>query len=100
MERDDGSIAAIDFGWNFDRSLLQRHAALIDGQSIECRAVEAGKTLEPAKRAFGVFLDCWDQGILLRTTGDTVALSPPLIIEREQLDRLVDTLRAAIRRAA
>ncbi|MGA0610962.1 aspartate aminotransferase family protein [Caldimonas sp. KR1-144] len=55
---------------------------------------------EPAKRAFGVFLDCWEQGVLIRTTGDTIALSPPLIIERPQIDRIVDTLRAAIRRAA
>ena len=37
---------------------------------------------EPAKRAFNVFLDCWEQGVLLRTTGDTVALSPPLIIDK------------------
>lgn len=55
---------------------------------------------EPTKRAFGVFLDCWQQGVMLRTTGDTVAMSPPLIIERAQIDQLVDTLRQALRRAA
>jgi beta-alanine--pyruvate transaminase len=55
---------------------------------------------EPAKRGFGVFLDCYEQGVLIRTTGDTVALSPPLIIERGQIDRLVDTVRGALRRAA
>ena len=55
---------------------------------------------EPAKRAFGVFLDCYDKGVFVRTTGDTVALSPPLIIEPGQIDQLVDTLRGAIRRAA
>jgi beta-alanine--pyruvate transaminase len=55
---------------------------------------------EPAKRAFGVFLDCWQQGAMIRTTGDTIALSPPLIIEKPHVDRLVDTLRSAIRRAA
>ncbi len=55
---------------------------------------------EPAKRAFDVFLDCYDRGLLIRTTGDTIALSPPLIIEREQIDQIVDTLRAAITRAA
>jgi beta-alanine--pyruvate transaminase len=36
----------------------------------------------------------------VRTTGDTVALSPPLIIERSQIDQIVDLLRGAIRRAA
>lgn len=55
---------------------------------------------EPAKRAFNVFLDCWEQGVLIRTTGDTVALSPPLIIERAHIDRIIDTVRAALRRAA
>ena len=54
----------------------------------------------PAKRAFDIFLDCFEQGVLVRTTGDTVALSPPLIIWREQIDELVDTLRGAIRRHA
>ncbi len=54
---------------------------------------------EPAKRGFNVFLDCYDKGVMVRTTGDTVALSPPLIIEPGQIDQLVDTLRAAIRRA-
>jgi beta-alanine--pyruvate transaminase len=55
---------------------------------------------EPGKRAFNVFLDCWDKAVMIRTTGDTVALSPPLIIEREHIDRIVDTLRGALRRAA
>jgi beta-alanine--pyruvate transaminase len=55
---------------------------------------------EPAKRAFNVFLDCWDNGVLLRVTGDIVALSPPLIIEKPQIDRIVDVLGAAIKRCA
>ena len=54
----------------------------------------------PAKRAFDIFLDCFQKGVLIRTTGDTLALSPPLIIERGQIDQLVDTLRGAIRRHA
>ncbi|MCU0922508.1 MAG: aminotransferase class III-fold pyridoxal phosphate-dependent enzyme, partial [Burkholderiaceae bacterium] len=55
---------------------------------------------EPAKRAFNVFLDCYDKGVMLRVTGDIVAISPPLIIERQQIDQIVDTLRGAIQRAA
>ncbi len=53
---------------------------------------------EPAKRAFEVFLDCWEQGVLIRTTGDTIALSPPLIIEKSHIDRIVSTVSDAIRR--
>ena len=55
---------------------------------------------QPTQRAFDVFLDCYDKGLLIRTTGDTIALSPPLIIERGHIDQIVDTLRGAIRRAA
>ena len=55
---------------------------------------------EPGKRAFNVFLDCWEKGLLVRTTGDTIALSPPLIIEENHLAQIVDTLSAAIRRAS
>ncbi len=58
----------------------------------------AGIPGAPAKRAYDVFLDCWQQGVLVRTTGDIVALSPPLIIEPAQIDQLVETLRRALRR--
>ena len=54
----------------------------------------------PAKRAFDIFLDCFQKGLLIRTTGDTLALSPPLIVERAQIDQMVDTVRGAIRRHA
>jgi beta-alanine--pyruvate transaminase len=33
---------------------------------------------------------------LIRTTGDTIALSPPLIITREEIDTLFSTLRAVL----
>ena len=54
----------------------------------------------PTKRAFDIFLDLYEKGILVRTTGDIVALSPSLIVERAQIDQIVDMLRGAIRRAA
>jgi len=55
---------------------------------------------EPTKRAFNVFLDCWDKGLLIRTTGDIIALSPPLIIEKSHIERIVETLTASIKRQA
>ena len=71
-----------------------RNIGLVGG--IELKPLDG----QPAKRAFNVFLDCWDQGLLIRTTGDTVALSPPLIIESHHIERIIDTLRGALRRAA
>ena len=55
---------------------------------------------QPTKRAFDIFLDCWRQGMLMRTTGDILALSPPLIVEPGQIDQIVENLRHAIRRVA
>ncbi len=55
---------------------------------------------EPGKRAFDVFLDCWERGVLVRTTGDTVALSPPLVIEPQHIEQIAGTLARAIKRAA
>ncbi|HJV71114.1 aspartate aminotransferase family protein [Ideonella sp.] len=54
----------------------------------------------PTLRAFDVFLDCYEAGVLIRTTGDTIALSPPLIIERAQIDQIVGTLATALKRVA
>jgi beta-alanine--pyruvate transaminase len=49
----------------------------------------AGK---PTARAFEAFRRCYEKNVLVRTTGDTIALSPALIIEKRQIDQLVETL--------
>ena len=54
----------------------------------------------PGARGYEVFVDCFERGLLVRVTGDIVALSPPLIIEPAQIDQLVGILGDAIRRAA
>ncbi len=51
---------------------------------------------QPTKRAFTAFLKAFDEGVLIRTTGDIIALSPPLIVEREQIDRIVDCIRSVL----
>jgi beta-alanine--pyruvate transaminase len=53
----------------------------------------------PGKRAFDVFLECWERGVLIRTTGDTIALSPPLIIEQRHIDQIVGTLAEVLKKA-
>ena len=52
------------------------------------------------KRAYEVFVDCFERGLLTRVTGDIIALSPPLIIERGQIGEIVEILGAAIDRVA
>jgi beta-alanine--pyruvate transaminase len=70
-----------------------RNLGLVGGIELEPRAGA------PGARAFDVFVDCFNRGALIRTTGDIIALSPPLIIEKRQIDELVDTLGAAIKAA-
>jgi beta-alanine--pyruvate transaminase len=54
----------------------------------------------PGTRAYDVFVDCFERGLLVRVTGDIVALSPPLIVEADQIDTMVSILGDAIARAA
>ncbi len=52
---------------------------------------------KPTARAFEVFQRCYQKGVLIRTTGDIIALSPPLIISKPQIDELVGTLGGVLR---
>jgi beta-alanine--pyruvate transaminase len=47
---------------------------------------------EPARRAYETFVKCYERGVLIRTTGDTIALSPPLIINKSEIDTLFGTI--------
>ncbi len=46
----------------------------------------------PTKRAFNAFLKAYEKGLLIRTTGDIIALSPPLIVSEDQIHEISDTL--------
>jgi beta-alanine--pyruvate transaminase len=68
-----------------------RNLGLVAGIELEPMA---GK---PGKRAFDCFLRCFEKGLLIRTTGDIIALSPPLIIEQKHIDQIVEMLAAILR---
>ncbi|MBY5332964.1 aspartate aminotransferase family protein [Rhizobium leguminosarum] len=53
----------------------------------------------PGSRAYEIFVDCFNKGLLIRVTGDIIALSPPLIIEKAQIDTIVSILGDALKRA-
>lgn len=46
----------------------------------------------PGARGFELYRRCFDEGVLVRSAGDTIALSPPLIIRPGQIDELFDTI--------
>ncbi len=52
-------------------------------------------------RAYEVFTRCFhDKDVLIRTTGDVIALSPPLIIEKAHIDQIFERIAEAVRETA
>ena len=45
-----------------------------------------------------VFLDCWQSGVYCRQAGDTLAFSPPFIVEEGQIEQIFGIVADAIRR--
>lgn len=60
--------------------------------AVELKGIDG----EPTKRAFNAFLKAYDKGLLIRTTGDIIALSPPLIISKAEIDDLFGILREVL----
>ncbi len=55
---------------------------------------------KPGERAFAAFERGIEDGILLRWTGDTLAMAPPFISTRAEIESMIDKLRGAIRAGA
>ena len=70
-----------------------RNLGLVAGIELDSRADA------PGTRAYDVFVDCFfNQNVLIRTTSDIIALSPPLIISELQIEELVEKVRRALGR--
>ncbi|HEX9706716.1 MAG TPA: aspartate aminotransferase family protein [Steroidobacteraceae bacterium] len=63
-----------------------RAYGLVAGIELEARSGS------PGARGYDAFVEAFNAGLLIRTTGDTIAMSPPLIIERAEVDRIFETL--------
>ena len=50
----------------------------------------------PTTRAYDVYLRCYEKGLLVRQTGDIIAMSPPLIATEGQIDEIMSILGDAI----
>ena len=71
-----------------------RNIGLMGAVELENRKDGVGK------RAYDVFLKVFESGLLIRWTGDTLAFSPPLIAEKAQIDRIFETVGAALKSIA
>jgi len=54
--------------------------------------IELASSGTPGARGYECFVNCFEQGLLIRTTGDIIALSPPLTIETSHIDQLIERL--------
>jgi len=71
-----------------------RNFGLIGAVELEPRAGA------PGARAYEVFVKCFERGVMVRQTGDVIAMSPPLIISPRQIAQLVETLADVVRATA
>ena len=63
-------------------------------------AVELAPGPVAGRRAYEVFMRCFQTGLLVRPAGDNIVLCPPFIIEPAQIERMVDLLADAISQQA
>lgn len=70
-----------------------RTVGLVAGVQFAAHADGVGK------RGYEVFRECFEKGLLVRASGDTIALSPALIVEKAEIDRMMELLADGIRKA-
>ena len=51
----------------------------------------------PGKRAHSVFTKCYENGVLVRAAGDTIALTPSFIASKSHIDQIVGTIKSALK---
>jgi beta-alanine--pyruvate transaminase len=51
----------------------------------------------PGKRVFEIMVECYERGLMIRVSGDTIAFSPPLVSERAHLDQMIGVVADVIR---
>ena len=74
---------------------FERTAAVVDIRDCGLvGAIElAPREGEPTKRGFEAMIKAFEKGAMVRVTGDIIALSPPFIISKDQIDELMALLR-------
>ena len=63
-----------------------RNLGLVGGIELHSRDGQIGA------RAYETFVKCYQEGVLIRVTGDIIAISPPLIINEAQISEIFDTI--------
>jgi beta-alanine--pyruvate transaminase len=88
--------------WEERAHALRGTSHVIDIRNLGLMAAIELKSRDgaPGARAMETFHHCFDEGVLIRVTGDTIALSPPLIVEKAQIDQIFDKIADVLKRIA
>lgn len=71
-----------------------RNIGLVAGIELASRDGAVGA------RAAEVFQKCWERGLMVRYTGETIAVSPPLIINEDQINEIFHIIRGVLQDVA
>jgi beta-alanine--pyruvate transaminase len=67
-----------------------RNIGLVAGIELESLPGKIGA------RAFATYLKCYELGVLVRYTGEIIAISPPLTIEKHEIERIFSCIAEAL----
>jgi beta-alanine--pyruvate transaminase len=73
-----------------------RHVIDIRNHGLVGAVELAGRPGAAGARGFEAYLRCYEKDVLVRQTGDIIAVAPALIVEEAQIARIVSTLREVL----
>ena len=90
--------ASLEKHWENTLHALKGERNVIDIRNYGLMgAIELGpRAGAPGSRGYHALVKCFEAGLLIRYTADTLAFSPPLIVEKAQIERIFDTVRSAL----
>ena len=101
LYRDEGLFAraaALAPHWQAALHRLRHRPHVIDVRNLGLvGGIElAPRPDAPGARAMQLFHTLFDSGLLVRVTGDIIALSPPLIVTEAQIDEIAERIGTAL----
>lgn len=101
--RDEGVFERVTENAQYFEDALHAHRDLPGLKDIRNIGYMGAFELEPmagapGKRAFEIMIECYERGLMIRVSADTIAFSPPLVSERAHLDEMIGTVADVIER--
>ncbi|MBN9515585.1 MAG: aspartate aminotransferase family protein [Alphaproteobacteria bacterium] len=62
--------------------------------------IDLAPSSAPGARGYDAFVKAFELGLMVRQSGDAIAMSPPLVIEKAQIDEIIDITAKTIKAVA